>query len=384
MTMTDASAPRGLKGVIVADTELGDVRGPRRLLPLPAVLGPRARREAHVRGRLVPAVRGRAPERRRPRRLHRSHRGRAAPAARAGRAAAGDRGRAPAPARGVAHRAVAARGGRGDAAHVRRRSRDHPRQRAPPRCRDPGAHRRTAPRVGSDSRSSRHATSCGHAANYLWMIDGEVPDPRRRARSSSTRSSASTTGSTRRRSPPRVVTSTGADVGAAVVAALGGAVGPAARRRAEPRARHARRHRHARPHRGVGARRGGRRRSHHGLRACGLQDRRTTLGHVPRHRAGRSAATACEFAVQVEETVQRRAGRAQARPRALHQRRVLRRRGDGAVRHPRELFTSTFAASRVVGWCANVLEQSTETAIIRPSARYVGPEPPAWCPTPRN
>ena len=47
---------------------------------------------------------------------------------------------------------------------------------------------------------------------------------------------------------------------------------------------------------------------------------------------------------------------------------------------PRELFTSTFAASRVVGWCANVLEQATETAIIRPSARYVGPEPPAPVP----
>jgi citrate synthase len=43
---------------------------------------------------------------------------------------------------------------------------------------------------------------------------------------------------------------------------------------------------------------------------------------------------------------------------------------------PRQLFTPTFAASRVVGWSAQILEQSTETAIIRPSARYVGPEPP--------
>lgn len=43
---------------------------------------------------------------------------------------------------------------------------------------------------------------------------------------------------------------------------------------------------------------------------------------------------------------------------------------------PRDMFTPTFAVSRVVGWAANVLEQATERRIIRPAARYVGPHAP--------
>jgi citrate synthase len=41
---------------------------------------------------------------------------------------------------------------------------------------------------------------------------------------------------------------------------------------------------------------------------------------------------------------------------------------------PNDLFTPLFAASRVVGWCAHVLEQHANNRIIRPAGEYIGPE----------
>jgi citrate synthase len=51
---------------------------------------------------------------------------------------------------------------------------------------------------------------------------------------------------------------------------------------------------------------------------------------------------------------------------------------------PGDLFTCVFASSRIVGWCAHVLEQLKDNKIIRPSVNYVGPSERPYVPIDRR
>ena len=43
---------------------------------------------------------------------------------------------------------------------------------------------------------------------------------------------------------------------------------------------------------------------------------------------------------------------------------------------PPDLTPAMFACARVAGWSAHILEEKRTGRLIRPSARYIGPEPP--------
>jgi citrate synthase len=47
---------------------------------------------------------------------------------------------------------------------------------------------------------------------------------------------------------------------------------------------------------------------------------------------------------------------------------------------PTELYTPLFVLSRVAGWSAHIIEQLDNNRLIRPRARYTGPERRPWKP----
>ncbi|EST34451.1 citrate synthase/methylcitrate synthase [Streptomyces roseochromogenus] len=218
-----------------------------------------------------------------------------------------------------------------------------------------------------------------YAANYLYMLNGEEPDPRRARAVEQYLISTIDHGFNASTFTARVIASTGADVAACLTGAVGALSGPL--------------------HGGAPSR------ALDTLDAIGTPDRIDPwirervlagerimgFGHAiyrtedPRSRMLREIALGfggprVDLAVEVERRVE--VILAELKPgRELH---INVEFYAGVVMElcglPREMFTPTFAAARVVGWSANILEQAADSKIIRPVARYVGPQPPVPVP----
>jgi citrate synthase len=213
------------------------------------------------------------------------------------------------------------------------------------------------------------------AANYLYMLTGERPDEQHVWALERYLVSTIDHGFNSSTFTARVIASTGADLGAAVVGALGALSGPL--------------------HGGAPARVlemlddiGSPDRAEAWTRAAVARgDRIMGFGHRvykgkdPRSALLREVASAvggstAEFAIAVEDTIVRvlgeeKPGRALNANVEFYAGVVM-----DACGISRDMFTPTFASSRVIGWCTHVLEQVSGNRLIRPAARYDGQAPP--------
>ena len=215
----------------------------------------------------------------------------------------------------------------------------------------------------------------GYAANYLYMMQGTEPPPEYAAAVEKYLISTIDHGFNASTFTARVITSTGADLVAAVVGAIGALSGPlhggapsralqmldeiGTEDRAEPWLRDA-------------VERGDRLMGF-GHRVYKTDDPRSLM---LREVADSLGGDKMELARHIETTAVRvldelKPGRRLYTNVEFYAGIVMDRCGI-----PPELFTPTFAASRTIGWCTHVLEQAADNRLIRPSAQYVGPPPP--------
>jgi citrate synthase len=221
----------------------------------------------------------------------------------------------------------------------------------------------------------------GYGANYLWMLTGDEFDPDKGRAVEQYQITTIDHGFNASTFTARVICSSGADVAAAVVGGMGALSGPlhgGAPSRALDLLDAIGTADRARPYL-VDAVSRGEKIMGFGHRVYKTDDPRSVFLRGVAERIG---AEKVEFAKAVERTVvevlaELKPGRDLYANVEFYAGVVMDHCG-----LPRELFTPTFASSRVIGWCANILEQAADNRIIRPSARYVGPPPPEPVPDP--
>jgi citrate synthase len=214
-----------------------------------------------------------------------------------------------------------------------------------------------------------------YAANYLFMLTGEVPEPHVARAIEQYLISTVDHGFNASTFAARVIASTGADMGAAIVGGVGALSGPL--------------------HGGAPSR------ALDLLDEIGTPERTAEVvnGHLDRGEVimgfghavyrgddprslmlrdvalglgGDQVDLAVEIEARVIEALDARKPDRRLRTNVEYYAGVVMNR----CGVPRSMFTPTFASSRVIGWCANVCEQAADNKIIRPSAHYVGPAAP--------
>jgi citrate synthase len=218
-------------------------------------------------------------------------------------------------------------------------------------------------------------TDLGYSDNYLYMITGEVPDERSRYAVERYLMLTIDHGFNNSTFTSRVIASSGADLGAIVSGALGALSGPfhggaparvfdmldaiGSPDNAEPWLRHAIEY--------------GDKLMGFGHRIYKTIDPRSQLLHEV---ARELHSERVEFSEIVEKTAvellaELKPGRELYANVEFYAGVVLEAAG-----LPREMFSATFACSRIIGWMANVLEQIGDNRIFRPLAHYDGPAAP--------
>ena len=215
----------------------------------------------------------------------------------------------------------------------------------------------------------------GYAAAYLQMLTGRRPDPVAARALEKYLILTMDHGFNSSTFTARVITSTGADVGAAIAGAIGALSGPlhgGAPSRAlamldaigQPEAAEA----YLREEIGAGHKLMG-----FGHRIYKTDDPRSTL---LRETAGELGGDLASFARKVEETALKVLNELKPGRRLYTNVEFYAGVVMNSVGIPRDMFTPTFACSRAVGWTAGIAEQAANNRIIRPVALYVGPEAP--------
>jgi len=214
-----------------------------------------------------------------------------------------------------------------------------------------------------------------YGANYLWMLTGERPDADLARAVEQYQMLTIDHGFNASTFTSRVITSTGADLAAAVTGGIGALSGPlhgGAPSRALALLEDIGTPENARPYL-VEHISNGEKIMGFGHRVYKTDDPRSVFLRGVAERIG---AERIDFAKLVEQTVVEVLG--ELKPgRNLYAN--VEFYAGVVMQHcglPADLFTPTFASSRVIGWCANILEQASDNRIIRPSARYVGAPPP--------